>query len=220
MSEMVLAGIEKYAPHVESMLFESDAPRFVIAASEVVDQATAADTQGSLASRTGREQLLRMSRGDDTWAAANLRSVMFDTKHDADDSNGESERLTREKFRSLAYASTRMLHAWRVPAFVGSRPFIDASYTDGFPARVLASLGMKTILAIATTVGDAYVNLYRRNRLVDVVGSASIEFIAPQVELKELGVDFTTATAEGIQRVYDHGREVALGWVASRGGTV
>jgi len=43
-----------------------------------------------------------------------------------------------------------------------------------------------------------------------------IELIAPPVDLKELGVDFTTASIEGLDRGYALGRECAITWLRSR----
>lgn len=206
MSEMVLAGIEHYAPLVETDLFDPSSPRFLIAASEVVDRNVAEATQGPLASRTGREQLLKMARGDDSWARASLRAVIFDSRsHD--------DPLNRSNFRAAAYASTRMLHAWRVPASVDGRPFIDASYTDGFPVRALLALGLEHVLAIATGCDAAYVNLYRTHALVDDAVTTPVDVLRPDIDLATLGVDFTTATEDGLQRAYDHGRDVATRWL-------
>ena len=210
MSEMVLAGLARYAPQIEDRLFANDAPRFVIAVSEVVDRLVAEGTQGALASRMGREQLLAMARGDASWADAALRAVMFDT-HD-----GGERRLDRESFREAAYASSRMLHAWRVPATIAGRPYIDASYTVGFPARVLAEGGAATIVAIATGTAPAFTNLYRNEPLGSHAGPVPIELIAPPVDLKEIGVDFTTASIEGLDRGYALGRECAITWLRSR----
>jgi predicted acylesterase/phospholipase RssA len=209
MSEMVLAGLARYAPQIEDLLFANDAPRFVIAVSEVVDRLVAEGTQGALASRMGREQLLAMARGDASWADASLRAVMFDTSGD------EDRRLDRANFREAAYASSRMLHAWRVPATIAGRPYIDASYTVGFPARVLADGSAATIVAIATGTAPAFTNLYRSEPLGDHVGTVPIELIAPPGDLKELGVDFTTASIDGLDRGYALGRECAIEWLRS-----
>jgi hypothetical protein len=221
MSEMVLAGIEKYAGVIESRLFDDGTPRFIIASSEVVDHDASVRTQGPLASRLGREQLLMMARGDDSWAASALRSVMFDTTVGVGTSASNQTRkpLTRKNFRDASYASTRMLHAWRLPATIDGAAFIDASYTDGFPVRAIADDGTRTILAIATSAGDAFTNLYRREPIAGHIGDVLVEHIAPAVDLKELGVDFTTATREGLLNAYEHGREVARGWIASHGGS-
>jgi hypothetical protein len=206
MSEMVLAGIAAYAPIVVERLMMPDTPRFVVAASEVVDAREAEKTQGTLASRLGREQLLAMARGDDTWARASLRARMFDTR--------STERaLTAENFSEVAYASTRMLHAWRVPAEIEGRPFIDASYTVGFPVLEVAGNGAERVLAIATSTAAAHRNLYMKELIPQQIDDVSIEVLAPEVDLKELGVDFTTASEEGLARAYDHGRDVARAWL-------
>ncbi|MBC8144364.1 MAG: hypothetical protein H7X80_02195 [bacterium] len=220
MSEMVLAGIAKYSPLAEARLFEPGASRLIVTASEVVDSVASEQTQGALASRAGREQLLKMARGDDSWAADSLRPVAFDSHCNVDDPSRDEriEVLTRDNFREVAYASTRMLHAWRVPATIGDRPFIDASYTDGFPVRSLARFELHSVLAIATGIGEPYSNLYRRENIARVMGGVNVELIAPHVELKELGVDFTTATREGLAAAYQHGRDVADGWVAAHRG--
>jgi predicted acylesterase/phospholipase RssA len=205
MSEMVLAGIEAYGPRVVARLFDDDAPRFMITASEVVDKEAAVMTQGPLASRLGREQLIAMARGDDAWSRSALRAVTFDTGAGVD-------RLTAENFADVAYASTRMLHAWRVAATIDGRPYIDASYTVGFPVREAARGGAERIIAIATSHDGAYRNLYRRDTIPSDVDGAPVDVIAPSVDLKELGVDFTTASDDGLKRAYDEGRVQAMKW--------
>src|SRR5688572_7876484 len=99
-----------------------------------------------------------MARGDDEWAVAALRPIAFDSKLSKDAHETNCEVLTRESFREVAYASTRMLHAWRVPATVGGKPYVDASYTDGFPIRALARFNLHTLLAVATGIGEQFTN--------------------------------------------------------------
>lgn len=212
MSEMVLAGLEKYGATIEAELFAPGRPPFIVTASEVVDADAAIATQGPHASRLGREQLLAMARGDSSWAERSLRCVSFDSA-----ARGAHDRLDAVRFRDVAYASSRMLHAWRVPATIDGRPFIDASYTDGFPVRALAERGARRILAIATGPGESWTNLYHRRSIADAarVGTAfaELEQIAPRADLKELGVDFTTATNEGLERAFEEGRRAATEWL-------
>jgi hypothetical protein len=208
MSDMVLAGLERYAPIVSASLFDPGGPRFMIVASDVVDDASAEKTQGMLASRLGREQLLAMARGDDSWARAALQATLFDSRARDD------RRLTRENLAEVAYASSRMLHAWRVPATIDGRPYIDASYTVGFPV-VECGDGVARIVAIATGPGEPYRNLYRTATIPRSVGAAAVDIIAPLMDLKELGVDFTSASEQGLARGYEHGREMARRWLAS-----
>jgi predicted acylesterase/phospholipase RssA len=204
MAEMVLSGIERYAPLVESHLSRKESSRLVIVASEVIDSAVAQQTQGSLASRVGREQLLAMARGDDSWARANLRTTLFDTA-----SPIASDQLTIPRFRSVAYATSRMLHAWRVSAEVDSRPFIDGSYTDGCPVAALRALGCGRVLAIGTAHDQLYTNLYRTDR---IEATDSVSIIRPPEDSKLQGVDFTNASVEGLEVVFNWGLRAGEAW--------
>lgn len=220
MSEMILAGIARYAPLVEGRLFAPGVPVLAVAASEVIDAVAAEATQGVLASRLGREQLLAMARGDDAWPRAALRAVLFETRGPATASvtapDIDVEALTAANLREVAYASTRMLHAWRVPASVGGRAFIDASYTVGFPVAELVRYRPERIVAIATTAGEPHRNLYRREPIASSVDGIDVDVIAPDGDLAELGADYTTASAAGLEAAFAHGREMAGRWLRAR----
>ena len=120
----------------------------------VVSEEATALTQGAGARRLGRRLLLAAGRGDNSWARQHLRTRLYDT--DA----GAAHRLTAANFAAVAYASTRMLHAWEEPGWVDGQAAVDASYTCVCPARELAELGYAEVLAIACAPGPLYANFF------------------------------------------------------------
>ena len=76
----------------------------------------------------------------------NLTKMIFDTA-------GEGKtKLRRENFEEVAYASTRMLHAWDEPAEIAGEAYVDASYTCSCPVYEVVALGYKKIVVAAPLV--------------------------------------------------------------------
>jgi hypothetical protein len=202
MSQMILAGIEQAGPWLGRRLFQPDAPRFVIAAS-AVDEEGAIETQGKQGRRRGRMLLLDASRGDRSWVESHLTPHLFDTG-----STDEMLRLTAENFAEVAYASSRMLHAWDIPAWVAGRPYVDAFYTSACPAVELSDLGYRPVIALATEP-ILYRDIFQQETIPEGgpegrLGSA-IRVIGPDFDPAEAGVNYTGATEDGLLRVYRHG---------------
>ncbi|MCY3934818.1 MAG: hypothetical protein OXG09_02325 [Chloroflexi bacterium] len=143
MAEVNRAIIHDWLPRVRELLFREGSPRFLLPVSMVVSEKAAVQTQGRGARRLGRRLLLAAGRGDDRWAKANLKLRLYDT--DA----GARHRLTATNFAEIAYASTRMLHAWDEPGWAEGQAAVDASYTCVCPARELVELGYPVVLALA-----------------------------------------------------------------------
>lgn len=203
MSGMVLAGIALAAPLIERQLFSPGSPRFLIATNAVAE-AAADETLGRQGRRRGRLLLLDAARGDRTWVDQNLTLHLFDTAAADPDL-----RLTSANFAEVAYASSRMLHAWDVPASIDGRPYIDAYYTCHCPATEVAGLGYNQVVAIATEP-VIYRDIFQEAVVPDCWQGVPIKVIAPDVDPAEMGVDFTTATPEGMQVAFEHGREKGL----------
>jgi hypothetical protein len=200
MSEVVLGCIARWSHVLRPHFAWPRSPRLLIAASAVCTPDAAAQTQGPGARALGRRLLVQAARRDGAWAAAHLRLRLFDSA-----SEDPALCLTAERFDAIAYASTRMLHAWNIPAWVEGEPCIDASYTCACPAIELAALGYTTVLAISPEPGPLCHDLFAAEPLPPRYGAARIQVIQPGADLRELGVDFTTATEAGLRAAYAHG---------------
>ncbi|WP_193199442.1 hypothetical protein [Nostoc sp. MG11] len=200
MSQTVLQSIKEYAPMLRAHLFLPDTPRLIIAASKVVTPEGAEETQGNKARRLGRQLLICAARGERTWVDKHLKTHLFDTA-----ASEETLQLNANNFDEVAYASTRMLHAWDIPAWVDKKPYIDASYVCSCPAVELAQLGCSEVIAVATEPGDLYRDLFQTALVPTSWKDVPIHIIRPDVDLKELGVDFTNATKDGLRTAYQHG---------------
>jgi hypothetical protein len=202
MSTVVLSAIEKFSPYLRETLFGPAAPRFLIAASLVITEHGAVATQGAGARRLGRKLLIDAARGDSTWRDQNLAARLFDTRSPDPDLE-----LNGENFNEVAYASTRMLHAWPIPASVNGKPYVDASYTCLCPALELAELGYCNVIAIATEPSPVRKDMFLRGDIPAQWKASRIHVIEPDFDLREVGVDFTSATAEGLKIAFEHGVE-------------
>src|SRR5581483_10362299 len=119
MSEVVLQCVADYAPQIRRALFGPGMPRLMVAASAVITESAAAQTQGPAARVLGRRLLVAAARGERAWARTNLAPRLFDTA-----SASATTRLTAENFDAVAYGSTRMLHAWTMPAWVDGDAYV------------------------------------------------------------------------------------------------
>ncbi len=202
MSEVVLSSIAGSGSTLFSLLFRPDAPRFFIATSAVKSIEGAEQTQGDGARRLGRRLLLQAARGDRSWADEHLRAHLFDSA-----ASDEEHRLTIDNIKEVIYASTRMLHAWTIPAWIGGRPYIDASYTCACPAVEMVQAGYGEVIAVATEPGELYRDIFGREPIPDVWEGAPIYVIRPARDLVEMGVNFTEVSEEGMVAVYEYGME-------------
>ncbi|MDM9382745.1 hypothetical protein QUB80_18800 [Chlorogloeopsis sp. ULAP01] len=156
MSQTVLQSLREYAPMLRTHLFLPGTPRLIVATSAVVTSEGAEETQGNKARRLGRQLLVSSARGDRTWVDKHLVTHLFDSA-----GSENALQLTANNFDEVAYASTRMLHAWDIPAWIDKQPYVDASYTCSCPAVELAQLGCSEVIAVATEPGDLYRDLFQ-----------------------------------------------------------
>ena len=207
-SAAVLAGIQEVLPSLLGPLFAPGAARLAISASEVVTSEAAGITQGDGARRLGQKLVLATRTRDASWAAANLRAVLFDTR-----SEDPRRRLTAANLAEVAYATTRMLHAWKTPAWIERQPFVDASYTCSCPAKDLAELGCRRVIAISPESGPVYTDFFQSSLLPVSHRGVPIRVIQPPRDLAEIGVDYLKATDQGLAAAYAEGRRAGDAFV-------
>ena len=210
MSHVVIRSIKKYSLLLRKNLFLLSNPRLIIAASAVITDSAAQTTQSKDARRLGRKLLISSQRGDLSWVRENLETHYFDT-HDAEG----KYKLNSDNLEEVAYASTRMLHAWDIPAWIDKKPYIDASYTCSCPTLKLADLGFSHIITVATEPGDTYTNIFQNQKIPNHWRDSKISFIKPSLNLKNIGVDYTSATVEGMKKAYEMGFEEGIKFVES-----
>ena len=199
MSQVCLRAISYFNANGGDKLWESNKSEFYIAASAVTNPEAAEQTQSKQARRLGKKLLISAAKGDRDWVERSLRLDLFGSGLNNDLA------LERDNFAEVAYASTRMLHAWDLPAWIDHKPYIDASYTCVCPAIEMAELGYQTTIAIATEPGKFYRDLFQLEVIPNRHRQVPIHQIKPDIDLKELGVDITKATPEGLSAVYQHG---------------
>lgn len=199
MSQVVLGGIAHFSPNKQ--LFQPETPEYCIATSAVITSEGASETQGEKARRLGRRLLVSAGKKDRSWVDEHLQLTVFSTKL-----AGELC-LDASNFDEVAYASSRMLHGWDVPAWIGTKPHIDASYTCLCPAMEMVKQGYQEVVAIANEPGTLYQDMFQLEVIPESYKGVSIHIIQPNVDLKEFGVNFTDATEEGLFAVYRHGEE-------------
>lgn len=199
MSEMVLAGIRAASPMLRPLLFQPEAPRFLVAANAVAEEAVE-ETVGRAGRRRGRLLLLAAARGERDWVDRHLSLRLFDTAGQG------ALHLSATNFDQVAYASSRMLHAWDVPAWVDGRAYVDAYYTCNCPAMEMAELGYPTVVALSNEP-LLYRDIFQQETTPPKWAGSVIEVVAPDRDPADLGVDYTNATADGLAAVFQHGQE-------------
>lgn len=226
-SRAMLHSIEMLAPELEKTLWHSESSRFLIAASRVKTAEAAELTQSDKARRLGRELLLEAIRHNPQWKNTHLELRLFDTAavgnhmaepilpHPAPPSGIPPFLLplTRQNFREAAYASTRMLQAWNVPALIEGAPYVDGSYTTFCPVEHLAGLGYQKILCICTESGPIPPDLFTPGELPTQINGTEIRFIKPEKNLKEMGVDYLSMQENGPQEVFYHGYTLGMNFL-------
>ncbi len=199
MSQIVLGGIANFSPP-KTELFAPDTPEFIIATSAVITEEVTSETQSDKARRLGRKLLVAAAKKQRAWVDEHLQIELFSTKSD-------KSQLNASNFDEVTYASSRMLHAWDIPAWINQKPYIDASYTCMCPAIEMVEAGYQKVIAISNEPGVLYRDMFQLEEISESYNGADIYIIKPDVDTKELGVDFTDASVEGLIAVYQHGLE-------------
>jgi hypothetical protein len=200
MSEAILEGLAVICPLLVGKLFTPSAARYTVVTSEVVDRETAAQTQGDGARKLGQRLVISTRQRDRGWAEANLATRLFDNR-----SSHPDFLLRADDLADVLYATTRMLHAWKVPAWIRGRPHIDASYTCSCPAVELAEMGYDRIIAVLPEPGTPFRDFFQASVVPDSWKGRPIQLVQPETGLGEWGVDYMSATDEGLERAFAHG---------------
>lgn len=204
-SGAMLQSIQRLSTEIKNNLWNPQAARLLVATSFVKTEEAAQVTQSDGARRLGQMLLINALRHKPEWKNQNLELQMFDTHSD-----GRTALLTKENLDEVAYATTRMLHAWNIPAFINNKPYVDGSYTSICPVVPLSELGYKEIICICTEKEKVAFDLFSDEEVPTRINDSTIRFIKPDHDLKEMGVDFYTIAGNGLEDVYNHGREKGL----------
>jgi len=202
MSDVILSGLESFSGKVIDSIRSEEISRLMIVCSYVNKEDASKETQSGSAVTLGRKLIIQGARHISEWKDQNLELHVFDTQ-----SNNKELKLTADNYKEVAYATTRMLHAWHIPATINDKPYIDGSYTCLIPIEPLTDRGYQNIIAIATEPGDITKDFFSGEPIGSKWNNSSIYWIKPDVNLKELGVDFTKASKEGVEKVFEYGIE-------------
>lgn len=112
-SQAMLHTIQQLSPEIHNYLWESSSSRLLIATSFVNTNDAVLVTQSDNARRLGQMLLINALKHKPEWKDQNLELRLFDTYLDS-----ATERLTKNNFNEVAYATTRMLHAWKILAYI------------------------------------------------------------------------------------------------------
>jgi hypothetical protein len=212
MSKVVQRGIRIFSKQLRQYLYQPSSPALYIATNAVIDPTAAAHTQTTLAQDPGKRLLRASVSKDRSWVDANLRFTLFSTHHPE-----VRHRITPNNFPAVAYASSRVMHAWEIPAWIDGKPYVDAAYTCLCPALAMVAARHDRTIAISNEPGTMYRDMFHIEPILTHEHGVPIDIIRPDVHLKELGVDFTKATAAGLVAVYRHGRDKGLEFASTWG---
>ena len=207
MSKIVQRGIRIFSKYLRQHLYQPQTPTLYIATNAVIDPIAAAQTQSPQAQDLGKRLLRASVQKDRSWVDENLQFTLFSTHH------LEPYRITPNNFPAVAYASSRIMHAWELPAWIDGKPYVDAAYTCLCPVMAMVAAGYRNTIAIANEPGIMYQDMFHIDPVPTHVAGSSIHIIRPDLPLRDFGVDFTRATPEGLVAVYRHGQEKGLEFI-------
>jgi predicted patatin/cPLA2 family phospholipase len=203
MSNAQRVGIKKLLPVLETKLFNSPR-RFLVSTSFVKTKEAAIVSQSEKSRRLGQKLLIEAARNITTWRDNNLEHHLFDSFKD-----DRTKLITRENLKDVLYATTRMMHAWHIPAYINGEPYVDGSYTSICPVLPTAKLGYKKIICITTEHDKTRLDLFSDKYIPQRINGTEITFIKPDYNLADIGVDFTKASESGLEKAFHHGVEKA-----------
>ena len=210
-SRAMLNTINELSSEIINSLWLPSTSRLLITTSFVKTDDAVAITQSNNAKRLGQMLLLNALRHNSEWKDKNLDLQLFDTHSDI-----RTRLLTKANFAAVAYATTRMLHAWKIPAYIDEYAYIDGSYTSHCPIRFLSELKPDRIICICTEKEKVYSNIYGQEEIPSQIDGIPIGFIKPDFELKEIGLDFYSITDTGLENGYNHGYEKGSSFCARK----
>ena len=183
----------------------------MVSTSFVKSKEAAIETQLEKLRRLGLKLLIEAAKKITTWRDSNLEHHMFDTFKD-----NRTRLITREILKDVLYATTRMMHAWHIPAYIDGEPYIDGSYTSICPVVSTADLGYKKIICITTEHDKTKLDLFSDKFIPERINKTEITFIKPDFNLADIGVEFTKVSLEGIEKAFQHGVEKAEDFIKQR----
>jgi hypothetical protein len=210
-SKAMLRSLPEAVEALDERLFAMNAARYAVAVSAVVTKEAAELTQGSGARLLGMQLLRAMKNRDRSWAEKHLQLRFFRNRNEED-----GYVLNPKNLKDVFYATTRMLHAWRTPAWIEGEPYIDASYTCICPAIELVQRGCNKVIAVSPEHGEVYRDLFQVELMPTSHNSVPIDMIQPQNNLAEIGVDYMKVTDEGLEAGFELGRQAGNRYLAPK----
>jgi hypothetical protein len=208
MSKVMQRGIRSFSRHLLPQLLAPTTPKLYIATNAVVTAEAIELTQGDRAQALGKKLMRDSAVQDRSWVDQHLSLQLFSTH-----SQNSQYTITNHNYPAVAYASSRIMHAWDLPAWIEGQPFVDAAYTCLCPALAMAEAGYQEVIAVSNEPGPLYQDMFHLDAVPNSWYGSKIHIIRPQVHLKELGVDFTKASPAGLVRAYQYGQECGIGFV-------
>lgn len=210
-SKTIIDNIPHHTNYLSRLLFSEKAKQFGVAVSSVTSIEAAELTQGSGARRLGKQLILATRNNDRSWAEKNLQTIIFQ--------NGTQDSaymLSENNLNEIFYATTRMLHAWKEPASIDGKPYVDASYTCLCPAIELVEMGCNEVITISPEDGPLYRDFFKSSEIPSSHLNIPIHLIKPSINLSEIGVDYLNATNEGFISAFELGRKAGEEFIESR----
>ena len=169
-SNAIIHSITKTFSTIRKELWLPTANRLLIATSYVKTKEAESITQTEKAKRFGQKLLIEVSRNITAWRDNHLELHLYDTGKD-----DRTKLLTPENFEEVAYATTRMLHAWHIPAYIERKAYIDGSYTSLCPAVPLENLGFQYIICILTEHDNKKTDIFSADEIPSTVNNCKID---------------------------------------------
>jgi predicted patatin/cPLA2 family phospholipase len=211
MSKTILESLPESTATLSVKLFKSDSAAYAVAVSAVITKEAQELTQGPQARRLGKQLVISTRKRDKSWAEKNLELRLYETG-----SEDVQYRLTPENLPEVLYATTRILHAWKTPAWIEGFPYIDASYLCQCPAVELAQRGCDKVIAISPEAGQVYRDFFQTEKLPSSYGKIPILIVQPLLNLAEIGVDYINVTEEGLEKAYELGLRAGTEFLQSK----
>jgi predicted patatin/cPLA2 family phospholipase len=200
MSKTILESISEVIATLSVKLFKSDSAAYAVAVSAIITREAQELSQGPQARRLGKQLIISTRKRDKSWAEKNLELRLFETG-----SEDVQFRLTPQNLAEVLYATTRMLHAWKTPAWIEGFPYVDASYLCECPAVELAQRGCDNVIAISPEAGQVYRDFFQAEKLPSSYGKIPILMVQPLLNLTEMGVDYMNVAEDGLEKAYELG---------------
>jgi len=210
MGKTILEFLSEATSILSAKLFESDSAALAVAVSAVITKEAEEMTQGPQARRLGQQLIISTRNRDKSWADKNLELRLYETGLE-----DVPHRLTPQNLPEVLYATTRMLHAWKIPAWVDGFPCIDASYLCECPAIEIAQRECDKVIAISPEAGPVYRDFFRAEKLPSSYGNIPILIVQPLSNLAEIGLDYMNVTDEGLDKVYELGSRAGAKFLQS-----